>query len=141
VLASGLVPLAAYSPNVPTEKTVVPLPFLPVFTDHTSSLTFLFYFASADNAAPLGYDLNAGWPVGPPSSTVPFTTTDVSPVAWTNAGANNLAPYAVSSLAAAKTVTFSGGSLSLPAATSHIAFFAATQDVKLILRRYRQRLF
>jgi hypothetical protein len=140
VLASGLVSLSAFSPNAGTEKTVIPLPFVPVFTDHTSPLTFLFYFATTNNSVPLGYNLIAGWPVGPPNASAPFTT-DTSAVAWTNAGANALPPYAVSSLPSAKTVTLGTGNLTLPAATSNIASFAATQDCKLILRRYRQRLF
>ena len=141
VLASGLVPLAAYPPNAQTEKTVTPLPFVPVLSDQTTPLTFLFYFASTNSGVPLGYNLNAGWPVGPPGASVPFTATDVSPVAWTNAGANNLPPYAVSSLSTSRVVTFGGGNLTLPAAGSHIATFAASQDCKLILRRYRQRIF
>ena len=140
VLASGLVPLAAYSPNAATEKIVIPLPFVPVFSGHLTPLTFLFYFATVNNSVPLGYTLNAGWPVGPPGGSAPFLM-DTSAVAWTNAVVNNLPPFAVSSLTSAKTVTFSGGNLTLPAASSHIASFAGTQDAKLILRRYRQRLF
>ena len=141
VLASGLLPLSAYSPSAATEKTVVPLPFVPVFSDWTTPLTFLFYFATANSGVPLGYTLNAGWPVGPPGATVPFSATDVTPVAWTNAGANNLPPYTVSSLSAPKVIPYGGGNLTLPAATSHIATFAQSQDCKLILRRYRQRIF
>lgn len=144
VLASGLVNLSPSTPNAYTEKTVLPLPFVPVITDRLAPLTFLFYFASANPAnLPLGYDLNAGWPVGPPNSTAPFAVTDVSAVAWTNAGANNLSPYTVGSLASAKAVTLPGGagSVTLPAASSHLATFAQTQDLKVILRRYRQRLF
>jgi hypothetical protein len=140
VLASGLFPLAAFSPDSATEKTVVPLPFVPVFTSHLTPLTFLFYFASANSGAPLGYNLNAGWPVGPPGASAPFLT-DTSAVAWTNAGTNNLPPYAVSSLASPKTVALGTGTVTLPAATSHVATFAGTHDAKLILRRYRQRLF
>lgn len=140
VLASGFINFAGYSPDAWTEKTVLPLPFVPVITDPLSPLTFLFYFASANAGAPLGYNLNAGWPVGPPYSTVPFSTTDVSAVAWTNAGANGLSPYAVASLTGPTNVSFAGGTLTLPAASSHIAAFAETQDVKLILRRYRQRI-
>jgi hypothetical protein len=130
VLASGLVNLKAYAPNAYTEKNVVPLPFIPVVSDRLAPLTFLFYFAT-------GATLNAGWPVGPPNAIAPFSTTDVSAVAWTNAGAASLPPYTVGSLASAKTIS----GVTLPAASSHIAIFAATQDVKVILRRYRQRLF
>jgi hypothetical protein len=142
VLASGLVNLSLYTPNAYTEKTVLPLPFVPVVTDRLAPLTFLFYFASANPANPLGYDLNAGWPVGPPNSTTPFATTDVSAVAWTNAGSLSLSPYTVSSLVSAKTVSLgTAGNVSLPAASSHIAVFAQTQDLKVILRRYRNRIF
>jgi hypothetical protein len=122
------------------QNSGVPLPFVSILTDRTPPLTLLFYFATADTGVPLDYDLNAGWPVGPPNAIAPFAT-DTSAVAWTNAGANNLAPYAVVSLAAPKTVSLGGGSLSLPAAISHVASFAQAQDCKLIIRRYRQRLF
>jgi hypothetical protein len=142
VLASGLVNLATYTPDAYTEKNVLPLPFMPVVTDRLAPLTFLFYFASPNPGAPLGYNLVAGWPVGPPNATAPFATTDVSAVAWTNAASLGLPPYTVGSLASAKTVNLgAAGSVTLPAASSHVASFAATQDVKLILRRYRQRLF
>ncbi len=133
----GLVPLASQSAW--TETNVVPIPFTPTFTDWTAPLTFIFFFASA-GAGPLGYTLSAGWPVGPPGGTAPWPT-DYSLVAWTYASTNNLPAYIPNSYGGTPILSSSAGNVTLPAATQNVASFARTEDVKIILRKHRQKLF
>lgn len=137
ILNYGLVTPDVYSNW--TEKKVYPIPFTPTFTDWTTPLTFVFFHASA-GAGPLGYVLSSGWQVGPPSATAPWST-DYSLVAWTNASANNQPPYTPNSYVGTPTLSSSIGNVTLPAATQNVASFARTEDVKIILRRYRQKLF
>jgi hypothetical protein len=137
ILNYGLVSLG--STNVWTEKTVVPIPFVPTFTDWTTPLTFVFYSATPNNTAPLGYNLANGWMVGPSNGSGPWLT-DASPVAWTYAATHNLPAYTLGSTTG-QTVSSSNGNVVLPAATSNVANFARAENVKLILRRYRQKLF
>ena len=138
ILNYGFMNLSAFSPTNWTEKSVVPLPFVPTSTDYTSPLTFLFYRVNApDLGQPLGYALADGFMIGPPLSTVPFGM-DVSSVAWTR---TLTSPYSVSSINAPVTVSSTAGSVTLPITLSNVATFTRTEDCKVILRRYRQKLW
>lgn len=121
-----------------TEKAVVPVPFTPTFTDWTTPLQFLFFNAST-GSGPLGYVLSSGWQVGPPGATTPWQT-DYSLVGWTHAAVNGLPAYTPVSYTGTPVLSSSAGSVTLPAATQNGAVFNRTEDVKIILRRYRQKL-
>jgi hypothetical protein len=135
VLAHGYLDLTGYWPDIETEKTVLPFPFLPVFADRTTPISFVLYFATPDGST-FGYTLDEGWPVAPPNTSIPVTT-DYSRVAWTKSDP----PFSVGSIPTALTLNMPDGDpITLPTSGENIINFTSVLDCKLIIRRYRQLL-